>query len=380
MSVEVICGELRTGRILAVSQPGTATQWAASGSWSTVHRDIGQMKITVPLAGNVLRQNPGLLSFLEPGRCFIGFRVPESGQVLNAGPIWSHSWDGAGQSLGLTALGIGSVFERRRLVPVLGPGERVQDSLLSFRGLSLGSIAKRLVELALSHPGGNLPLVLPADVPGADERSYKGVELGKIWERINQLSAVAGGPDIAFIPRMSGPTALEWVMRIGEPLLTQSGADWQWDLATGSSTVLSMDVTRDATKLASRAWAIGSGQGNEAVIGMAEDPSLVRNSDFPLLEASVSQTSVSVQTTIDSYAQALVASSSRPWQTWKLVVSASGSPALGDYRPGDWCRILIPEEHPYLRPGPYRTRILAISGQLGSEAVDVEIAPTMEAR
>lgn len=380
MSVEIICGELRSGRILAVSQAGTSTQWAASGNWSTVHRDIGQLKITVPLAGNVLERNPGLLSFLEPGRCFVGFRVQDSGQVLNAGPIWSHRWDGANQSLDVTALGIGSVFERRRLLPVLGPGEKVQNSLLSYRGLSLGTIAKRLVELSLSHPGGDLPLVLPDDVLGAEERTYKGAELAKIWDRITQLTEVAGGPDIAFIPRMSGPTRLEWVMRIGDPLLTQTGADWQWDLATGSSTVLSMDVSRDATKLASRAWAIGSGQGSDAVIGLAEDAALVQNSDFPLLEASVSQTSVSVQATIDSHARALVASSSRPWQTWKLTVSASGSPALGDYRPGDWCRILIPDNHPYLRPGPYRTRILSIAGRLGAEGVDVEIAPTLEAR
>lgn len=380
MTIEVICGELRSGRLLAVSQPGTATQWASAGSWSAVHRDIGQMKISVPLASPVLQQNPGLLSFLEPGRCFIGFRVQETGQVLNAGPIWSHTWDGSTQVLGITALGIGSIFERRRLVPVLGRGEKVQNSILSFRDLSLGTIAKRLVELSLSHPGGDLPLILPDDVRGSEERTYKGSELGKIWERIGQLTDVTGGPDIAFIPRMASSTKLEWVMQVGSPLLVQTGADWQWDLASGSSSVLSMDVSRDATKLASRGWAIGSGQGGDAVIGVAEDVSLVQASDFPLLEASTSQTSVSVQATIDSYARALVASSSRPWQTWKLTVSASGSPAVGDFRPGDWCQILIPEDHPYLRPGPYRTRILSISGQLGSEGINVEIAPTLEAR
>lgn len=380
MTLEVICGELRTGRILAVSQPGTATQWASAGTWSMVHRDIGQMKITIPLGSGVLDRVPGLLSFLEPARCFIGFRVVESGQIINAGPIWSHSWDGSDQILSVTALGIGSVFERRRVVPVLAPGEALQRSILSYRGLSLGTIAKRLVQLSLSHSGGQLPLVLPDDVVGSENRSYKAVELGKVWERIDQLSDVAGGPEFAFTPRMAGSTKIEWVMQVGNPLLTQTGADWQWDLAGGASSVLNMDVSRDATKLASRGWAIGAGQADDAVIGMAEDTALVQSSDFPLLEASVSQTSVSVQSTIDSYAQALLASSSRPWQTWKLTVSRSGSPALGDYRPGDWCQILIPESHLYLRSGPYRTRILSVSGPLEAEGVNVEIAPTMEAR
>lgn len=380
MTLEVICGELRTGRILATSSPGTRTQWACGGAWSMVHREMGQLKIEVPWGSGIREVFPQLRTYLEPARCFAGVRVVETGQILEAGPIWVEDFSGSTGVSSYTALGLGSIFDRRRLVPVLAPGERIQQSIVSLRGMSYGTIAKRLVQLCLSHTGGQLPIVLPADETGAQERTYRAVELGNVWERLVQLMNIIGGPDIAFTPKMRDESHLEWVMQIGHPLLVQAGADWQFDSASGASAILAMDITRDARRLAMRGWAIGSGQDEEAVIGMAEDLHLVEASDFPLLEASTSRTSVTEQSTIDSHARSLVASSARPWQTWQLELSSESAPRVGDYRPGHWCQVLIPENHPRLTPGQYRTRILSISGGLGAGPVRVEMAPTMEAR
>ncbi|MFD6093645.1 hypothetical protein ACFWGN_16125 [Oerskovia sp. NPDC060338] len=343
--------------------------------------DAGTVEATVPLRARDVRARRDLLSYLEPTRCFLGV-VADGEHVLEAGPIWKHSFDDADGNLKVGGAGLLSLFDHRKVLKVLDPGERVQDTAVTFSGLSLGTIAKRLVQLAMSHAGGSLPIILPNDEAGAAERTYPGFELGWVGERIQQLADVIGGPDVALQPRFTTDrTHVEWVLRTGTtaaPLLTQSGADWQWDrgVARGGLTGISVDV--DATRMGSRSWAIGAGMESALMLATRTDPAMLA-AGYPLLDVESSHTSVTEQSTLEDHATALAEISRRPWQTWGLKVRADQQPRLGSYRPGDWSQVHVPDAHVYLTPGAYRTRILAISGDLTLK-VSLKLAPTMEAR
>ena len=372
--LSIYAGELRTGKIVA-------TVPAASGSWSMALNDAGQVDATVPLRDRAVRKVRDLLSFLEPTRCFLAV-VADDARVLEAGPIWKHSYNDKDGSLKVGASGLLSLFDHRKVVKVLAPGERVQDTDVTYSGLSLGTIAKRLVQLAMSHAGGSLPIVLPPDEVGTAVRSYPGYELGWVGERIGQLVDVEGGPDIALQPRLTTERDhIEWVLRTGttaSPLLTQTGDDWQWDRGVPRGGLTEISVEVDATRTGSRSWTIGSGTETALMLGTAYDPAPAA-AGYPLLEVEASHTSVLEQPTLDAHAAALAGISARPWHTWSLGVRADQQPRLGEYRPGDWSVVHVPDTHAYLATGEYRTRILSVSGDL-TQQVSLKLAPTMGAR
>lgn len=372
--LSVIAGELRTGKILG-------TLAATESSWSMALNDTGVVDATVRLKPMAAQPRRDLLSYVEPTRCFLAV-VEGDDQVLEAGPIWKHAYDDETGALKIGASGLLSLFDHRKVVRVLAPGERVQDTTVTYTGLSLGTIAKRLIELAMSHAGGSLPIVLPPDEAGTAARTYPGYELGWIGDRIQQLVEVDAGPDIALQPRMNPEhTHIEWVLRTGtnaSPLLTQTGADWQWDrgVPRGGLTKISVDV--DATRTGARAWSIGSGTETALMLATVTDPARLA-AGYPLLEVESSHTSVLEQPTLDAHAAALADISRRPWQTWSVGVRANQQPHLGTYRPGDWSTVHVPDDHAYLAPGPYRTRILSVTGDL-TPKVTLKLAPTMGAR
>jgi hypothetical protein len=375
-SIRIVAGELRTGLVLDHNVPVTDQT-----RWEVVHRGAGTVQPVIPLLAQEARSRPELLRHLQPARCFLGVAVGD--ELLEAGPIWLHSLPDAGRGLlTVKATGLPSLFDRRIVMGAISSGWA--KWAVTYTG-SLGTIAKRLVQLALSHTGGSLPIVLPADESGSSEYTYEGFDLATVWERVSALMGVINGPDVAFAPRFTADgRSVEWVMRVGtttDPLLHQDGPDWVWDAAAVRGSTSGLAVSVDGTVLTNRSWATGEGMDEALLIRRAQDAAAWADG-MPLLESVEGYSTVKKSSTLQAHADADLRYGSAPEMTWGLTVDPNASPLLGTYRPGDFASVWTPEDHPYLRydyPSgrAYRTRVARISGG-ASGHVQVALMPTRE--
>ena len=384
MTRSILVGELRTGRRI--------TRVPVTGAgWSVGLNGKGSVDATLKLSDPKVASRVGLIAALDPARCYMA--ALEGDHVIEAGPIWAHAYDDATKSLTIKAGGLASIFDHRLVMKVLAAAENPATGSLAWSELSLGTQAKRLISTAISHVGGSLPIALPADEAGTHTRTYPGFELARLSDRLGQLRGVIGGPDIAFTPRLTEDRlSVEWEMRTGtsaDPLLHQVGsdstngaADHVWDARAPKSGVMGFDVARDGGGLAFRAFATGAGAAEGMLIRTVEDMTLT-TVGYPLLESVSDHNTVSIPATLDAHAADDLGASVRPWMTWTLDVLADKAPILGAFRCGDWAKVYVPPEHPYLRhflpAGFYRARIIGISGGLDNR-IKVDLQPQMGAR
>lgn len=403
----VLVGELRTGRRL-VALP------YSGGSWSIAAGAAGDITVKIPTkAADLMRLEPRVSGGLwpspdvwpsettfprevvtrwvpgssrrrdidgatEPTRTFLAILAGD--RVVEAGPIWSRS-EGDDGTLEIRALGLRSLWDHRlvlnHLTSVTTPGA-VAASSLSYAGVSLGTIAKRLVQEALAHTGGSLPVVFQADEAGSSVRTYPGFELASVGQRLQELSQVQGGPEIDFQPRLTPDrTGIEWVMRTGttaQPWLAQVGLDWMVDTTVPRGALGSLSVVEDASKVATRAWAKGSGTDEATLISRPAVATDRLDAGFPLLESAESYSSVVDQATVDAHAAGDLVANDRPMQTWKVTVAVDSR--VGAARPGDWWSIRVGDGRVLVDAGLYRSRMASMSGDLASEFVDVSLDPT----
>lgn len=368
-------GDMLTGDIVA-DLP------AVSPKWGLRLNDAGTVSVSVrPFSKEGAALD--LRTITSPVRAFLG--VSYGGQVLEAGPIWSRKFDADSGVMELNAAGIWSILDRRKAVPGAGlvPGAAVTKMAIKFQNLALGSIARELVRITMTdnpYAGGGLPIVLPPLVSGTASRTYPGFDLGWVGERLRELTGVQNGPDIRFQPRFAGGnlSRIEWVMQTGsadDPLLHQTGDDWIWDASAQESGVTGLSVDEDATGLGAKAWVPGSGQDANMLLRTANDTTLV-DAGYPWTEVDVASKQIEDLAVLQSYANQLVSEASRPWETWSLGVRADSSPLLGLYLPGDWAQIRTPADHPILREGTRRVRIMSVDGD-GGPNVKLGLAPIM---
>lgn len=347
----------------------------SSSSWSVVLDDAGALQLDATLADPAVA-DLDLRNSAEPCRCFLAVAyADEQGEetFLQAGPVWSHSYDAAAKRLTIGAAGVLSYYDHRLVLPVLAANVSPASVTTTATG-SLGTIAKRLVQLAHTHTGGALPIVFPADVAGTDSRDYPGNSPALIGQAIRDLANTDGGPEVQFVPRRNPADGrfLQWVMRIGtptQPLLVQVGADWTWDAAVPKSSVNGISVARDGSSVATRVWQQGSGTDNAVLYGRA-DSTVLLGAGFPLLEVQGSGTeTVTSQTQLNAQARGLQTKSAKPVETWTVRVRRDAAPNVAAYSLGDWARLNIAGD-PYLPDGDYRMRV---TGKSGDESTDVSL-------
>lgn len=295
--------------------------------------------------------------------------VVEGNVIMAGGPVWVRKYDRDNKTLTLDAQGLASYFDHRLILPLLARTASVNQWTISdpdddtktianpalssvFSNLSLGTIAKRLVQQSQTWTGGNLPIVFQADEIADATRTYLGVEFKSVNEALTQLSEVENGPEINFQPRFtSDRLGIEWLLQVGttaQPLIT-STAVLAWNVTAPESPISGLQIKDDATNLGSLAWQTGGRMADTVLVARSYDSTLV-DSGFPLLELTdTSHSSVDIQSTLDDYVNADTATGKRSVEVWSFTAKArpydqhgkAAGPFIGQYAVGDYVDLIF---------------------------------------
>jgi len=365
--------ETVTGRVVS-DVPVTG-----SPTWERGLNQVGSLSVDIPLRVGIPESVTRALT--TPWRFSLALSVGD--HIVQAGPIVSAQYTDAPDHPTVTAMctGIWGVLNRRLL--------RSQDHIqvpsestdVRLTGLSLHTIAKRLAQYAEGAIYGDLPIVYPDDIAGAHERWYPSYDLAMAGERLQQLTQVQGGPDVEFAPRWVSPTHIEWVMRIGNPHLVQTGQDLWWEYG---ASLVSLDVTIDGAEMAHRVWVRGNGMERGLLFGYWEERGPLE-AGYPTLDRIVSHDSVMQQSTLDGYARAYAEFYQHPTVLYQARVladpgasagTAVSAPALGEYAPGDYATFNVLGHH-VLPDGQYSQRIIALKSSGDINTVELVLAESL---
>lgn len=345
--------------------------------WGLKLNDGGTITASIPATSREVA-NINIKAATTPLRKSLGFSYGDF--ILEAGPILHRRYDEKAKKLELTAVGLWSIFDRRKALPgwALRIGIPAATANLSLGPLSFGSIGRELVRISIDENPyglGKLNVVLPPLEPGPHIKNYPGYDLRWIGDSLRDLTQLQGGPDIRLRPRFDGsdPTVVEWVYEAGDPLLSQDGPDWFWDGTRPKTDVVGFGAEESAEGVAARAWVPGSGQEKVMLIGAATNLSLVEDG-WPWTEVDNAAKEEENLDFLTSLAQADLAAASGPEVQFSVTVRADGSNKLGEYLPGDFALVKVPDNHPMLEPGLQRVRIMAMDGSWDNH-VKVTVSP-----
>ncbi|ACU39454.1 hypothetical protein [Actinosynnema mirum] len=363
-----------TGRII-----GTAPYEGTPG-WQYGVNLGGQVQITVP-ARKVDRLPADLHAMFEPWRVTLAMVYGRF--VVQAGPIMTYRWDDDAGALTVGAGGLWAVLNRRVLKSSHQGSITEAEADVVLAGLSLGTIAKRLVQHAeTSDAYGGLPIAYPDDVTGAHERTYYGYDLAMVGERLTQLTQVDQGPDVELRPRFAtAPGFLEWEMRIGAPMLGVSMPQQSVRYGAG---LRRLDVDGDASEQASDVRTPGQGMERALPVGRATDSTLQQVGHPALHSVDRGHTSVTETPTLDGHAAATIALRGRPVETWTGIMRADGAlpgserrgVGLGAFAAGDVLQIGV-QRHGWIPTGQYPRRAITVSSTGSPDEIQVQFAPAL---
>lgn len=238
-------------------------------------------------------------------------------------------------------------------------------SSIGFNGLSLGTIAKRVVEFVQNKTGAKLPITyaLP-DMVGNHERNYKGFNVSNISadDVLTKLSNVINGPDIMFKPRLLKPDVLTFDLWTGtdvQPRIYQKNTP-VWDTTAPSGFVSNMNVVTTGTYQTNRVYASGAGQDEGTLIKVATDERPLQR-QYPLLETTISQGSSEDPNVVLGHARAELEANVESLMEIQLTVRADGPIPLGQFWPGDLVEVYA-KGWLALDDGMTQMRLLSITG------------------
>ena len=285
------------------------------------------------------------------------------GYIAQAGPITAHDDpdDGSGV-ITIGAVGVRGLLNHRILKSTYTGSIAEEAADLTFGPLSLHTIAKRIVAQGLVEPYCELPLVLPADIPGDQTRYFPGFDLAYVGERLSDVSDEEAGPDVDFAPRFSADgKRVEHDVLIGDPGLPAAGVPLLWDYG---QSLLKLPTSSDWTRMAFRVWDRGAGSERDLIVGYAQDYTLAELG-WPALDLIASHTSQSDPVVLNSHAAGAIQANATPKSSWQITVLADpgvegGWPALSEISLGAVGQFAV-AGHRTVPDGTYSWRILGMS-------------------
>lgn len=273
------------------------------------------------------------------------------GVVVYAGIV--RDFEDVGRTTVLQLTDLWGLWARRGSWNRFAPSVNLSE--LTYTNLSLGTLAKRVVErgTAASQPTPvmALPLTLPADVAGPLTRTYYGYHQEFVADVLDDLAAE--GVDIDFHPRwLSG--ALDWEM-VTDPNVSTH----EWDVTAAEGGVLNFRRSVSGSKMTNHAITVGQGSDVDMLIYAQADEA----SDLPMIERIDARKHIGLGSQLQAIADVQVVLHTPPTESWSFDVRVDGDPAVGAIRLGDTARLHF-DGHPRVADGFYNKRIVKISGGL----------------
>lgn len=271
------------------------------------------------------------------------------GKPIVAGPITDRPSEGF-KTVSLSCAGIRQIFARRYVVTEMTDWSTLAKTTIQYKGMSLGTVAKRVTAHVLNKVGGSLPIsyAVPDELVADDanhRRTYQGFNIQNISvdDIFTKLSNVRNGPDIMFKPRLVADNKLTFDLWTGtehQPRITQKRVPI-WDTVPVLGGISDAQVTVSGGQQTSRVFALGAGldQGQMIRVNTNSTP---LSKGFPLLESTVNPGNNENKTIVDNFGKAKLAHNASVKQQMQISVRADDAVNfLGSYWPGDLIKLNI---------------------------------------
>jgi hypothetical protein len=245
---------------------------------------------------------------------------------------------------------------------------KLNEQVIPYDGLSLGTIAKRVVARAQQKAGGQLPITyaVPDEtvINDADhQRTYHSFNVQNLFvdDILTKLSNVSNGPDIMFKPRLLSDNVLTHEMWNGtenQPRIYQRYTQ-VWDTTAERGQVTDMQAVYTGSYQASRVISTGAGidQGTLMAVNTNEVP---LQKQFPLLERTISSDS-ETPAVVDNYGKGHLYANEDALLEIQMTVRGDAEIPFGSFWPGDLAHV-ITKGWICLEDGNNPMRILNMTG------------------
>ena len=317
--------------------------------------------------------------------CLVVIYVDATGneRIVSAAPISAAPVeDRRAGTVTFTGAGPGWLLEDRVLLdqdyPVVAAKD-LRKATIRFHGDTWPSIVGEIVRLAMMKPGGWLPIVTPPRETGKRQRTYECWNLANngAWKRIQEITEVIGGPDVAFRPRWADDehTAFEWELIVGNDQQRTLPQDRTviWDGTSPDGDVATIDVATDATGVAHRVYATGAGEGKAIALEVAQASTIAEY--MPFVERVISDSDAEadrngVSKLLQSKAAAAVATQQLDQIDLTVHADPLGKP-IGTWWCGELARV-VTEGWLDVPDGEHLLRMIATDYTIGSDIVTVQ--------
>jgi hypothetical protein len=346
----VIASDLRTGVQIAELP-------VSSLSYGSVLNGAGELSATLPLPEGDPVAAATLVDAVDPVRRQIV--VERDGAIVWCGVVWAAPYDDSARAIGVRAAETWSYYRRR----VIG-------TTRNYRQADQFAIARQLLNDAHAISGGDIGVTVGAETSGVlRDRSYPSWEYKNLGEAVEELANVVGGFDFGIDATWTPAGELSKRFR----LYARKGrraAETGHVFEVGTN-VVAWDWPLDGTRYANRVHNVGAGQ-DAATKRTTRTRTSEITAGYPLIETVLSNTDVSVVSTLNAQADKALASFARPVVVPAVTVRADLDPIFGAYQTGDACRFICqPGLSPRFPEGldDYR-RIVGWEVSVSDEGVD----------
>lgn len=235
------------------------------------------------------------------------------------------------------------------------PGNWVLRLRGTYRDIVRGLIAETL-------KWGTLPITLPAVQGGsAHDITYNCWDLATVAERIEDIGDREDGPEFRLDPYLDGSWNLTFSLAVGNAEIVDHS--WKWNVLAPNSQVTLGDEDRDGEDMCSACYAIG-GKDDDKVLIAHHVGTALTGAGWPLMQVRNTQhNSVSVLSTLQSYARADVASGDSAQDSVELY-----APMDKGVHVGDWADVRVGEGDADV----LRLKVVGVKGGASSDSLRVE--------